>query len=179
MVELYYNSGKFLQTIDYLVPFYPSPFAFFEQLSQYWLAKNCHYQSQSKLGLCTILYEFACQKEEISTTELQWRIKFDLACHEKPKKLPAWLTVSNEQAYHQAYTNFYRTPENIYKLQMIATCRNKQSGVGYFAQPRFGLSTFFTAFRTVIRPQLYLHSTSVPPTSHRGIAGILHPSSTS
>jgi len=113
MVELYYNSGKFLQTIDYLVPFYPSPFAFFEQLSQYWLAKNCHYQSQSKLGLCTILYEFAAQNNNVDTQELQWRIKFDLACHEKPKKLPAWLTVSNEQAYHQAYTNFYRTPENI------------------------------------------------------------------
>ena len=64
MVELYYNSGKFLQTIDYLVPFYPSPFAFFEQLSQYWLAENCHYQSQSKLGLCTILYNFAAQNNK-------------------------------------------------------------------------------------------------------------------
>lgn len=35
MVETYYNSGRFLNTLAYLVPLYESPFAFFEALSQF------------------------------------------------------------------------------------------------------------------------------------------------
>ncbi|MBR0394759.1 MAG: DUF4080 domain-containing protein, partial [Alistipes sp.] len=42
--ETYYNSGKFLNTLEYLVPLYETPFAFFEQLSQYWIQTNCHHQ---------------------------------------------------------------------------------------------------------------------------------------
>lgn len=112
MVEVYYNSGKFLASLAYLVPLFPAPFTFYEQLSQYWLDNCCHYQSQSKIGLCTILYQFACQ-HQINRRALQWRLKFDLCLHEKPKKLPPWLTVSNDEQYHQAITSFYRTPANI------------------------------------------------------------------
>ena len=51
MVETYYNSGKFLNTLAYLVPLYESPFAFYEALSQFWLAEGCQYKYLSKIGL--------------------------------------------------------------------------------------------------------------------------------
>lgn len=108
MVELYYNSGKFLHTLAYLVPLYARPFVFFEQLSQYWVAQNCHYQSQSKLGLCDILWQFARQNEALDGRKFQWLLKFDLALHEKPKKLPDWLTVNNDARWHQDILAFYR-----------------------------------------------------------------------
>ena len=108
MVETYYNSGKFLHTLEYLVPLYDSPFAFFEQLSQYWIAEKCHYQYQSKIGLCNILREFVQQNKAVDQIRFQWLLKFDLALHEKPKKLPEWLTVSNEQQYRHQILSFYR-----------------------------------------------------------------------
>jgi radical SAM superfamily enzyme YgiQ (UPF0313 family) len=108
MVETYYNSGKFLNTLEYLVPLYDTPFAFFEQLSQYWIAEKCHYQYQSKIGLCNILWQFAQQNHAVDLTKMQWLIKFDLALHEKPKKLPEWLVVSNEKQYRNQITAFYR-----------------------------------------------------------------------
>ena len=113
MVETYYNSGKFLNTLDYLVPLYDNPFAFFEQLSQYWIAHDCHYQYQSKIGLCDILWQFVQQNERVDGARFQWLLKFDLALHEKPKKLPGWLTVSNDKQWHHGIQAFYRAAEMI------------------------------------------------------------------
>ena len=113
MVETYYNSGKFLNTLDYLVPLYDNPFAFFEQLSQYWIAHDCHYQYQSKIGLCDILWQFVQQNERVDSARFQWLLKFDLALHEKPKKLPGWLTVSNDKQWHHGIQAFYRAAEMI------------------------------------------------------------------
>lgn len=115
MVELYYNSGKFLYTIAYLVPFYESPFAFYEQLAQFWVDKRCHYQSQSKLGLCDILYAFIQSNQQIDLRQMQWRLKFDLCLHEKPKRLPEWLTVSHQAQYQTIIADFYRQAEYIAK----------------------------------------------------------------
>ena len=108
MVETYYNSGKFLHTLEYLVPLYDSPFAFFEQLSQYWIAERCHYQYQSKIGLCNVLWAFVQQNPKVDLTRFCWLLKFDMALHEKPKKLPEWLTVSNEAQYRHQILAFYR-----------------------------------------------------------------------
>ena len=102
MVETYYNSGKFLNTLAYLVPLYESPFAFFEALSQFWLKEECHYKSLSKIGLCDVLWDFVQLNEKVDLNKFQWAMKFDIALHEKPKKLPVWLTVGgNGQEYER------------------------------------------------------------------------------
>ncbi len=93
MVETYYNSGKFLNTLAYLVPLYESPFAFYEALSQFWLAEGCQYKALSKIGLCDVLWEFVQKNEKVDLNRFQWAMKFDIALHEKPKKLPQWLHV--------------------------------------------------------------------------------------
>lgn len=100
MVETYYNSGRFLHTLSYLVPLYESPFSFFEALADFWLAQGCQYLGVSKSGLWDVLWQFVQEKEAVDKTAFQWALKFDIACHEKPKKLPAWLTVGgNGQEY--------------------------------------------------------------------------------
>lgn len=113
MVETYYNSGKFLNTLEYLVPLYESPFAFFEQLSRFWIGQSAHYQFQSRLSLCDLLWEFVQQKDTVDLRKFQWLLKFDLALHEKPKKIPEWMTVSNEKEWHYPIQNFYRSEEMI------------------------------------------------------------------
>ncbi len=93
MVETYYNSGKFLHTLTYLVPLYESPFAFYEALSQFWLKEGCQHKGLSKIGLCDVLYDFVEKNPAVDLQKFQWALKFDIALHEKPKKLPQWLTV--------------------------------------------------------------------------------------
>lgn len=110
MVETYYNSGRFLHTLAYLVPLYESPFAFFEALSQFWVAENYHYLGLSKMGLFDVLWRFVEQNPKVDKRKLQWEMKFDIALHEKPKKLPAWLTVTNEEQWHDKVFAFYGNP---------------------------------------------------------------------
>lgn len=110
MVETYYNSGRFLHTLAYLVPLYESPFAFFEALSQFWVAENYHYLGLSKMGLFDVLWRFVEQNSKVDKRKLQWEMKFDIALHEKPKKLPAWLTVTNEEQWHDKVFAFYGNP---------------------------------------------------------------------
>lgn len=110
MVETYYNSGRFLHTLAYLVPLYESPFAFFEALSQFWVAENYHYLGLSKMGLFDVLWRFVEQNTKVDKRKLQWEMKFDIALHEKPKKLPAWLTVTNEEQWHDKVFAFYGNP---------------------------------------------------------------------
>lgn len=110
MVETYYNSGRFLHTLAYLVPLYESPFAFFEALSQFWVGENYHYLGLSKMGLFDVLWWFVEQNSKVDKRKLQWEMKFDIALHEKPKKLPAWLTVTNEEQWHDKVFAFYGNP---------------------------------------------------------------------
>lgn len=110
MVETYYNSGRFLHTLAYLVPLYESPFAFFEALSQFWVGENYHYLGLSKMGLFDVLWRFVEQNSKADKRKLQWEMKFDIALHEKPKKLPAWLTVTNEEQWHDKVFAFYGNP---------------------------------------------------------------------
>lgn len=110
MVETYYNSGRFLHTLAYLVPLYESPFAFFEALSQFWVSENYHYLGLSKMGLFDVLWRFVEQNPKVDKRKLQWEMKFDIALHEKPKKLPAWLTVTNEEQWHDKVFAFYGNP---------------------------------------------------------------------
>lgn len=70
MVETYYNSGRFLHTLAYLVPLYESPFAFFEALSQFWVAENYHYLGLSKMGLFDALMAVCGTKSESGKTEI-------------------------------------------------------------------------------------------------------------
>lgn len=110
MVETYYNSGRFLHTLAYLVPLYESPFAFFEALSQFWVSENYHYLGLSKMGLFDVLWRLVEQNPKVDKRKLQWEMKFDIALHEKPKKLPAWLTVTNEEQWHDKVFAFYGNP---------------------------------------------------------------------
>lgn len=113
MLELFYNSGKFLNSTQYLIGFFSSPFAFYENISQYWVAGNHHCKSHSKVELCEILYGFIQGIENIDLKKWMWLLKFDLCLHEKPKKMPSWLTLDNNALYRERIMEFYQNDENI------------------------------------------------------------------
>jgi hypothetical protein len=61
--------------------------------------------------LCDHLWQFVQRNPQVDAQKFQWLLKFDLALHEKPKKIPNWLTVSNDARWHHAILDFYRSAE--------------------------------------------------------------------
>ncbi len=59
MVELYYNSGQFVHTLDHLLPYFDGPFAFFEALAEYFSEQGYDIQTPSRLYRYEVLLQFA------------------------------------------------------------------------------------------------------------------------
>lgn len=58
MVEVYYNSAQYALTIRLLTLLFPSPFAFFQQLGDYYERNGLFGRSHSRLARCEILLAF-------------------------------------------------------------------------------------------------------------------------
>ena len=109
MVDIYYNSGRFSHMLSYLVPYFSTPFLFYQAL---WL----HYESDaagnpvSQIGYYDILNRFMRQHGIEANEKIQWFAKYDLLSHEKPRKLPVWVSVNLAQAYRKRIQAFFMDP---------------------------------------------------------------------
>ncbi len=113
MVEVYYNSGQFTHTIQYLEHFYESAFSLYESLAQYYRKNELFDYNQSRLVRYTILMDFAqekLKKEELEV--LSQLMTFDLYLREKLKGRPAF-TKPYEQ-YKKDYKSFLSNHANAY-----------------------------------------------------------------
>lgn len=116
MVESYYNSGKFQHCLRELVSREADAFAFYEGLAEYWQAEGLQQQSHSCLELCDILYQYAQTRPDFEAVRFQWLLKLDLCLHEKPRKLPEWLTADFSSRYHDAVIAFYRAEAQTHRF---------------------------------------------------------------
>lgn len=108
MVETYYNSGKFQHVLKDLIGRENDAFVFYEGLAQYWQEHDLKYQSHSKNELCDILYQYAQERPGFNDVRFKWLLKLDLCLHEKPRKLPWWLTEDLTSLYREQVIAFYR-----------------------------------------------------------------------
>ena len=58
-LERYYNSGRFIHSLNYLIPFTASPFSFFAALGNYLLKTGATETGISANRQCDLLYDFA------------------------------------------------------------------------------------------------------------------------
>lgn len=104
MVEIYYNSGQFLRTLALLEPLFPSFFAFYEALGDFYEKKNYSQISHSRLRRYEILREFVEEwaeavkwgEAEKLLEDLTEAMTVDLYSRENLKSRPAWMK-SQEQ----------------------------------------------------------------------------------
>lgn len=77
LLERYYNSGAFAQSLSYIMSFYCSPFRFFEILADYF--KEHHYFDGgiSKDRLYEILWNFGKRKSEVNISLFEECLKYD------------------------------------------------------------------------------------------------------
>lgn len=113
LVEVYHNSGRFSHLLNALCGRFPSPFAFYEALADFW-REGGHDQSPfSKIGYYGLLGDFMARRGIPADDRMQWLCRLDLAGHEKIRKLPGWVASEGVTANREEIGRFYRNPENI------------------------------------------------------------------
>ncbi len=107
LVELYYNSGQYTLTLKYAVPFFESPFRFYELFSAWYRGKGYHKLNHNRLEKYNILREFL--RKHIDENE--WNILdeimlYDMYLRENVKGRPAW--AKDTAQYKKEWKALYR-----------------------------------------------------------------------
>ncbi|WP_242985329.1 B12-binding domain-containing radical SAM protein [Vallitalea okinawensis] len=110
MVEDYYNSGRFINGITYLVSLFDSPFKCFEELAEFWTEEGYHHLNHSKLAYYDHLVEFYHKKFSDDDQVFICLLLFDLYYHEKAKKLADWMRPLQIADYELSIREFYQDP---------------------------------------------------------------------
>jgi len=58
VLDRYYNSERFVETLDYVVPRFECPFKFYEELSEFWAERGLIGQGVKRIKLYDLLFEF-------------------------------------------------------------------------------------------------------------------------
>jgi len=123
MVETYYNSGKCIYTLRYVIN--DSPFDFFEQLSLYWEKNNYHFILHNKMELYTIMFEFLKNKTD-DIEIIKDIMKFDLFLNDNIKNFPKWIDENDINLLREKTRQFFNY-ENIKKyVPHLANYTSKQ-----------------------------------------------------
>ena len=107
LVELYYNSGQYVLTLKYAVPFFESPFRFYEMFSAWYRGKGYHKLNHNRLEKYNILREFLREHMQ----EVRWNILdeimlYDMYLRENIKGRPVW--AKDTAQYKKEWKTLYR-----------------------------------------------------------------------
>ena len=90
MVEVYYNSGQFQNTLEYLEKFFPDAFSIYERLGSFYMEKGYGDVSHSRMRRYEILLEFLEDVPEISMDQVKDQMVYDLYLRENLKSRPGF-----------------------------------------------------------------------------------------
>lgn len=90
MVEVYYNSGQFQNTLEYLVPQFEDAFIFYEKLGAFYEEKGYSEISHSRMRRYEILLEFLKEETQIDAETAAQYMLYDLYLRERLKKRPSF-----------------------------------------------------------------------------------------
>lgn len=90
MVEVYYNSGQFQNTLEYLEKFFPDAFSIYERLGSFFMEKGYGDVSHTRMRRYEILLEFLEDMPEISVDQVKDQMVYDLYLRENLKSRPGF-----------------------------------------------------------------------------------------
>ncbi len=90
MVEVYYNSGQFQNTLEYLEKFFPDAFSIYERLGSFYMEKGYGDVSHTRMRRYEILLEFLEDMPEISVDQVKDQMVYDLYLRENLKSRPGF-----------------------------------------------------------------------------------------
>lgn len=101
MVEVHYNSGQFVNTLELLETEFTDAFTMFEALRDYYEEQNLTGISHTRIARYEILYQFALEYAPEKKERYREKLTYDLYLRENVKNRPAFAgeaTVSKEEA---------------------------------------------------------------------------------
>ena len=116
MVEVYYNSGQFQHTLEYLVPLAKDAFTFYESLGAFYEKKDYSEISHSRMRRYEILLEYLQEETDVSVEKASQKMLYDLYLREKLKKRPSF--APDQKVYETAIWD-YRKANHIPKTAHI------------------------------------------------------------
>lgn len=116
MVEVYYNSGQFKNTLVFLEKYFDDPFRMYEALGRFYEKKGYSEISHSRMRRYEILMEFAGEQKEIPPEALSDVMLLDLYLRENLKSRPSF--ASDQKPYERLIWD-YRKAKKIPKTAHI------------------------------------------------------------
>ena len=115
ILELYYNSGRFKNSLSYLFKnHYPSFFQFYMDLAEYWNRNDLFVAAQSTKELYNILHSFAESKKLMSVT-LNELIKLDWLLYYNNGNMPTSINRFDHSKVKSKIQNYIKTNDSIAK----------------------------------------------------------------
>ena len=121
MVEVYYNSGQFKNTLVFLEQYFDDPFQMYEALGRFYEKKGYSEISHSRMRRYEILMEFAGERKEIPAEALSDVMLLDLYLRENLKSRPSF--ASDQKPYERLIWD-YRKAKKIPKTAHIEVFRD-------------------------------------------------------
>lgn len=108
MVEVYYNSGQFGETMEKLEALFPDAFTMYESLGRYYEKKGYLQMSHTRLRRYEILQEYLEERGISDEEQLRFRNAFicDLYRRENCKSRPAW--AEDQSRWKDRIRRFFR-----------------------------------------------------------------------
>jgi len=97
MLELYHNSGQFVNTIAFLEKRFETPFALYEALADFYEKRGFFVQAPSRSYRYEVLLDFACELDRDNEEIYRELLTYDLYLREKLKSRPAFLQDRKKQ----------------------------------------------------------------------------------
>ena len=121
MVDVYYNSGQFKNTLVFLEKYFDDPFRMYEALGRFYEKKGYSEISHSRMRRYEILMEFAGEQKEIPSEALSDVMLLDLYLRENLKSRPSF--ASDQKPYERLIWD-YRKAKKIPKTAHIEVFRD-------------------------------------------------------
>ena len=121
MVEVYYNSGQFQNTLNYIESFFEDAFSLYEELGKFYEEKGYHSISHSRMKRYEILLEFLEGYQEIFREKVVDAMLLDLYLRENLKSRPSF--APSQKSYEKMVWE-YRREKKIPKTAHIEVFQN-------------------------------------------------------
>lgn len=106
MLEIYHNSGQFVNTIAFLEKQFVTPFALYDALAGFYERKGLFVQAPSRSYRYEALLEFATEIDDKNVEIYRELLTYDLYLREKLKSRPAFL--QDRKLQEDLVWNFYK-----------------------------------------------------------------------
>ena len=106
MVENYYNSHQFDETLDALVSRFPSPFAFFERLAEFYESRREEQRKHSRVQRYELLLEFVRERCPEKEGDFRQLLTIDYYLRERAKARPSF--APDQTAYKEQLSEILR-----------------------------------------------------------------------